>query len=49
MRKTTFFTVGEIAEKIRQDELLKRKREQDAIDKKKHDYECLKAELGLKD
>lgn len=49
MRKTTFFTVDEIAEKIRQDELLKRKREQDAIDKKKHDYERLKAELGLKD
>ena len=47
MRKTTFFTVDEIAEKFKKDELYKRQKEQDLIENKKREFERLKNELGL--
>lgn len=47
MRKTTFFTPDEIAEKVRWEEAKKRRRQEEEEERKRKEYERLKKELGI--
>ena len=47
MRKTTFFTPDEIAEKVRWEEAKKRAKQEEEKERKLKEYERLKKELGL--
>ena len=47
MRKTTFFTPDEIAEKVRLEEAKKRVKQEEEKERKRREYERLKKELGL--
>lgn len=47
MRKTTFFTPDEIAEKVRWEEAKKRRKQEEIEESKRREYEKLKRELGL--
>ena len=47
MRKTTFFTPDEIAEKVRWEEAKKRRRQEEIEERKREEYERLKKELGI--
>lgn len=47
MRRTTFFTPDEIAEKVRMEESERRKRKEREKERKRKEYERLKKELGI--
>ena len=47
MRKTTFFTPDEIAEKVRVEEIWKRAKQKEEEERKRRQYERLKKELGI--
>jgi hypothetical protein len=47
MRKTTFFTPDEIAEKVRWEEAKKRAKQEEEEERKRREYERLKKELGI--
>jgi len=47
MRETTFFTPGEIAERILWDESVKRRKIKEEDERKRREYENLKRQLGL--
>lgn len=47
MRKTTFFTPDEIAEKVKWEETKKRRKQEEIEERKRLEYEKLKKELGL--